>query len=94
MPTPSAGVESAWQIINLLLKRIRRRIAVMLLKAFPLDYEDQETEETQRAFARRQGALVRLYRRRLGAEPVPHKQLAEDGWMLRLINEGARPKTK
>jgi hypothetical protein len=87
----SLDVESVWQIIGALLKRIGRRCAVMVLKAFPLDYEGKVTEETQLAFARRQRALTRLYHRRLQAEPVPHKELAEAGWMLRLFNDGARP---
>jgi hypothetical protein len=87
----SADVESVWQIINALLKRIRHSMAVIILKAFPLDYEGKVTEETQLAFARRQRALGRLYHRRLGVEPGPHKELAEAGWMLRLINAGARP---
>jgi hypothetical protein len=89
----SSDVESSWQTIDALLKRIRRRLAVMVLKAFPLEYEGKVTEETRPEFARRQRALSRLYHRRLGAEPVPHKELAEAGWMLRLFNDGARPRS-
>ncbi|ANW02708.1 hypothetical protein [Bradyrhizobium icense] len=87
----SADVEAAWQIIDALLKRVRRGMAVMVLKAFPLDYEGGVTAENQPAFERRQRALMRLYQRRIGFEPVPHKALADEGWMLRLFNEGARP---
>lgn len=90
-PNSSADVESVWQIIDALLQHIRRRCAVMVLKAFPIEYEGKVTKETQLAFARRQLALIRLYHRRLRAELVPHKELAEAGWMLRLFNDGARP---
>jgi hypothetical protein len=87
----SADVEAAWQIIDALLRRIRRGMAVMVLKAFPLDYEGEVTAENRLAFERRQRALNRLYQRRIGFEPVPHKALADEGWMLRLFNEDARP---
>jgi hypothetical protein len=87
----SADVEAAWQIIDALLNRIRRGMAVMVLKAFPLDYEGAVTAENRPAFEHRQRALTRLYQRRIGVEPVPHKTLADEGWMLRLFNEGARP---
>ncbi|MFB9265375.1 hypothetical protein ACFFWD_19825 [Bradyrhizobium erythrophlei] len=86
-----ADVEAAWQIIDALLKRIRRSMAVMVLKAFPLEYEGKVTAENRPAFERRQRALVRLYRRRIGFEPVPHKSLADEGWMMRLFNGGAWP---
>ena len=87
----SADVEAAWQIIDALLTRIRRGVAVMVLKAFPLDYEGNLTEENRPAFERRKRALVRLYQRRIGFKPVPHTTLADEGWMLRLFNWAARP---
>ena len=87
----STDVEATWQIIDALLKRIRRRMAVKVLKAFPLDYEGEVTAENRPVFERRQRALIRLYQRRIRFEPVPHKALADQGWMLRLFNEGARP---
>jgi hypothetical protein len=87
----SADVEAAWEIIDALLTRIRRGIAVMVLKAFPLEYEGKITPENQSAFERRRRALVRLYLHRIGFEPVPHKALADEGWMLRLISAAARP---
>ena len=54
-------------------------MAGTVLKAFPLDYDGKETVESEMAFVRRQRALIHLYQRRLGAEPVPHKELAEVG---------------
>ncbi|MEH2514203.1 hypothetical protein V1291_005557 [Nitrobacteraceae bacterium AZCC 1564] len=87
----TAEVEASWQIVNALIKRIRRGVAVMVLKAFPLDYEGNETTENRATFERRRRALVRLYQRRIGFERVPHEVLADEGWMLRLFNDGARP---
>jgi|GEM_PF-6636209 len=89
----STDADLFWQIIGVLLKRIQRRMAVMVLKAFPLDYDGKEIVEPEMAFGRRQRALIHLYQRRLGAEPVPHKESAEVGWMLRPIYDGARPET-
>jgi hypothetical protein len=63
----------------------------MVLKAFPLEYEGRVNDETRPAFSRRQQALSRLYRRRLNAEPVPHEELAQAGWMFRFFKDGARP---
>ncbi len=87
----SADVEAAWQIIDALLTYIRRGVAVMVLKAFPLDYEGKVTEENQPAFEQRRRALSRLYQSRLGLTPVPHKAWADEGWMLHLFDEGAGP---
>lgn len=90
----STDVEAAWQVINALLRRIQRRLAVMVLKAFPLEYEGNVTAESRPAFERRQRALIRLYRRRIKFEPMPHKALAEEGWMMRLFNDGAHPELR
>jgi hypothetical protein len=87
----STEVEAAWQIIDALIWRIRRGMAVMVLKAFPLEYEGNVTAENRPAFERRQRALIRLYQRRIGFEPVPRKELAKEGWMMRLFNDGAQP---
>ncbi len=87
----STEVEAAWQIIGALLQRMRRGVAVMVLKAFPLEYEGNVTPENRLAFERRQRALIRLYQRRIRFEPMPHNELAKEGWMMRLFNDGARP---
>jgi hypothetical protein len=80
-------------IINGLLQRLcRRDMAAIVLKAFPLEYESNTTKENRGAFERRQRALTRLYQMRLGFEPVSNRSLAREGWMLKLINPGAKPK--
>jgi hypothetical protein len=40
---------------------------------------------------RQERALVRPYQRRLGFEPASDPSLAREGWMLKLINDGAKP---
>jgi hypothetical protein len=84
-----------WTIINSLLQRIcRPSVAAVVLKAFPLEYEGNATEENVAAFGRRLRALVRLYQRRLGFEPVSDPSLASEGWMLKLINDDAKPERR
>ena len=87
----SGQVDSVWHAINTLINRVSGRTAVMMAKAFPLEYEGRVTDKNRPIFQRRQHALIRLYRRRLRLEPVPHSELAEEGWMFRLFKEGARP---
>jgi hypothetical protein len=78
-----------------LLQRVcRRGVAAIVLKAFPLEYEGNTTNENGAALERRQRALVRLYQRRLGFQPVSDPPLAHEGWMLKLINEGAEPERR
>jgi hypothetical protein len=88
----ASDVCAAWMIINRLLQRLcRREMAAIILKAFPLEYEGNVSEENRAAFDRRRRALVRLYQWRLGFEPVPHPSLFQQGWMLKLIKDGAKP---
>jgi hypothetical protein len=83
---------ATWTIINSLLQRLcRREIAAIVLKAFPLEYEGNATKDNSAAFERRRRALVRLYQRRLRFELVSDPSLAREGWMLKLINDGADP---
>ncbi|WP_375292399.1 hypothetical protein [Sphingomonas melonis] len=54
--------------------------ALMILKAFPLEYEGKVTEENGLAFERRQTALMRYYASSLGMLPFPD-DTGESGWM-------------
>jgi hypothetical protein len=91
----ASGSHATWTIINGLLQRVcRRGVAAIVLKAFPLEYEGNTTNENESALERRRRALVRLYQRRLGFEPVSDPPLACEGWMLKLINEGAKPERR
>lgn len=84
--------QATWMIINGLLRRLcRGDMAAIVLKAFPLEYEGNATTENRAAFEQRRRALVRLYRRRPRFELVSEPSLAREGWMLKLINDGAKP---
>lgn len=86
---------ATWLIINSLLQHLcRRDMAAIVLKAFPLEYEGDATKENGATFERRRSALVRLYKRRLGFEPASDASLAREGWLLRLINDGAAPERR
>jgi hypothetical protein len=87
----SVDVHNVWQAIEALLHRLRRGLAVIILKAFPLEYERNVTDANDARFRQRQRALIRLYRRRLKMEPAPHQELFAEGWMMRLMKEAARP---
>jgi hypothetical protein len=54
--------------------------ALMILKAFPLEYEGIVTDANEVAFKHRQAALMRYYRASLGTLPFPGDTGA-DGWM-------------
>lgn len=87
----AAEVEAVWQAIEALVQRLRRGLAVVILKAFPLEYESRVTDENSVKFKKRQQALIRLYRRRLKMQPVPHPELSDAGWMMRLMKNGVGP---
>lgn len=71
----------AWPyIVRALDREFTKRAALMLLKAFPLEYESQVTDDNREAFERRLAAMARLYRHRLGALPLPNRW-GDKGWM-------------
>ena len=66
--------------------------SLLVLKAFPLEYESRVTEMNIVARKRRQKAMMRHYRSTLGVEPFP-EEAGDEGWMY-LIGTGlpiARP---
>ena len=65
--------------------------AVIVLKAFPLEYEGTTTAENERAFEHRRLALMRLYSKRLGVTPLSGSAEA-DGWMYRLVHAPLPPR--
>jgi hypothetical protein len=61
-----------WALINRIIARMRRNgVAGMILKAFPLEYEGEVTEQNREAFERRQRALMRHYVCRLSVRTLP-----------------------
>jgi hypothetical protein len=68
-----------------LLIEFGNRLAVMLLKAFPLEYEnslDSAHADRRDSFHRRQKAMQRLYRSALGVERFA-SPAGDSGWMWR-----------
>lgn len=66
--------------LNFLLDGLFARRALLILKAFPLEYEGSVSARTEAAFRRRRSALMRYYSSTLGVQPLPSGAGAE-GWM-------------
>lgn len=59
---------TAWRLIDKLVNRFASRdVSMMILKAFPLEYEGKLTNENRAAFERRRRAMLRL----LPLQPAP-----------------------
>jgi hypothetical protein len=56
----AAESAEAWSLIRRLLKHWRPRLSMMILKAFPLEYEGTVTPRNEAAFNRRRAAMMRL----------------------------------
>lgn len=71
----------------------------MLLLAFPLEFEGNlppDDNARDRAFTARRRAMLRLYSRGLGFEPLPN-QKKHKGWMWRQLHfcpEPLKPRRK
>jgi len=90
-PGHSKGSVWAPLVEALIRRRYEKRFSILVLKAFPLEYEDAmgKGSPLERGFAaRRQKAMERLYARLLGVRPLPSDHGAE-GWMWRPLREGA-----
>lgn len=77
-----------WQVANHVLSHQIERWSVMVLKAFPLEYEGNVPTGSPHApfLARRQAAMVRHYKRRLGVIELPGS-VGQEGWMYRFHEE-------
>jgi hypothetical protein len=83
---PGAWLHAA----ELLMDRVYRDDAsVLVLKAFPLEYEGSNPKESglDAALERRQSAMKRHYVRCLRVEPMPG-DFGRDGWMWRALSAG------
>lgn len=89
--TASDTERLVWSYIKRALSReFGKRSALMLLKAFPLEYESNVTDANRQAFERRFAAMVRLYQFRLGALPLPNRW-GDKGWMWRPMRFDEQP---
>jgi hypothetical protein len=84
---PSHARLSLWAVAaQRCLRSLFRRPGLLVLKAFPIEYEGNVTNpELRAALKDRQRAMFRHYRRLLSVEPLP-SAAAEDGWMWRPLN--------
>jgi hypothetical protein len=78
---PAYARHGEWaDIANRILALTERSRALLVLKAFPLEYEAHGNRALNAAAGRRQRALVRHYRRLLDLKPLPGSA-GETGWM-------------
>jgi hypothetical protein len=88
---------TAWSLIEDLIVRLtkgRERACLMILKAFPLEFESKRPQELNarkeydRRLQARQEAMCRLYRARLKVEPLPGRFRK---WMWRALTDRPPP---
>lgn len=83
-----------WQMLNLAIsKEFLRRGSVLLLKAFPLEYENNiNSDEQQRTANRRIMAMRRLYQKQLGAQALPN-EYGGRGWLWKPLRYCPEPRS-
>jgi hypothetical protein len=89
-PDHAKGSVCAAAAEALIRRRYQGRFSVMVMKAFPSEYEGEVEEGSplERGFAARQKATERLHTRALGVRPLPGAYVA-DGWMWRPLRDDA-----
>ncbi|MCK8780852.1 hypothetical protein M0654_12740 [Rhizobium sp. NTR19] len=92
VPSP---MPSFWETMRSAIKReFSRRAAMMVLKAFPLEWENRFQDPLapgQDAFERRMKAMAKHYRRNLGVSPLPvSTSLGEWFWLPIRFDEAAQ----
>jgi hypothetical protein len=86
--TPEYARGSLWAEVatHFLKAQFRKDAGVLMLKAFPLEYEGRaDGSAIDDALTRRRAAMIRHYRRVLGVELLPG-WAGEDGWMWRRLS--------
>lgn len=83
-----AGQNLWWKVANHLLFNEMDRWSVLVLKAFPLEYDGNVPDGSASApfFAQRQRAMVRYYGRTLGMTALPRLH-GREGWLYRFHPE-------
>ncbi len=80
---PAHSRSGLWvEAAKLLINSEFRRHAVMIMKAFPLEYEGKGSPDYAAALASRQRAMVRHYGALFGVRPFPAKD-GRNGWLWR-----------
>lgn len=83
--SPRDAKRGEWApVVRELLATVYKRRSLLVLKAFPIDNQEEEAEDEDEAGARRhqlrQRALIRHYGRLLGVKPFPGSW-GRDGWL-------------
>ena len=74
-------------VANMLIEeRFGRTGALLVLKAFPLEYEARGVATVSKHFPRRQAAMIRHYQRQLGVKSIPGGD-GQGGWMWKRLHE-------
>lgn len=81
-PAFSSKGRLATAITALLDQQFSER-SMLILKAFPLEYECKVTDKNEELFRRRQRAMMRHYSRVFGVNPLPGSA-GDDGWMYEI----------
>lgn len=81
-----------WDLLNHAIeKEFKRRGSVLVLKAFPLEFENSVTTDAQKiAQGKRVDAMRRLYRQRLGVQTLPN-DFGKEGWLWRPLRYCPEP---
>ena len=77
---------SIWaEAAKLIITKEFLKHSVMIMKAFPLEYEGRSTEGSRAMRKRRQRAMIRHYRKLFDVNPLPG-QAGREGWLFRIPN--------
>jgi len=80
---PGQRTSGVWiPVVHELFRRVRRQTAIIIAKAYPLEYEGKlpDGAPERSAFERRRRAMTRYYQRHLGLRPLPGP-FGEEGWV-------------
>ena len=82
---PGHSATGLWiPVAHDLLRRVEHQTAIVIAKAYPLEYEGKlpEGAPERPAFERRRRAMIRYYGQHLALRPLPGKS-GEEGWLWR-----------
>lgn len=78
---PGETVSAVWvPVVQELFRRVKSETAIMIAKAFPLEYEHKVGTENLPAFEKRRRAMMRHYAYHLGLNALPGAS-GENGWI-------------
>lgn len=92
--SPRYAKRGEWAgIVQELLRTVYRRRSLLVMKAFPLEYEHLQSPEIEVALNRRMRAMARHYHRLFGVMPFPGER-GDKGWLYAIpdrVADGIEP---